>query len=76
MDITIIASAVRDLSIAEDARSRSMLKVANTGRAKTTVEGMVMMHVKNAINHSRKTANSLDQVTEALERLAVALGKV
>lgn len=81
--LATIADAVRELSSAEDAHAHSIRRVARASRGALTekaaahpVQDVIMNHAANALARSVGTAESLDQIAEALELLAASLQDV
>ena len=82
--LAAIAAVVRNFSALEDARTHLILKAARECRsgmaesvagdpASATVPGTVTTPIDSAVARSKGTAEVLDRVTEALERLAASL---
>ena len=81
--LAAIAAVVRNFSALEDARTHLIIKAARERRS--GVEGVtgdpataalpdaVTTHIDGAVARSKGTAELLDRVTEALERLAASL---
>ena len=82
--LAAIAAVVRNFSALEDARTHLILKAARERRsgmaesvtgdpAPPAVPGTVTTPIDSAVARSKGTAEILDRVTEALERLAASL---
>ena len=68
--IAIIADLMRTFSALEDKRAHLTLKAARERRGGTGVEAA---HTDTAVARSKGTAEALDRITEALERLGASL---
>ena len=82
--LAAIAAGVRTFSAVEDARTHLMVKAARERRSGTAEsatcdpelaasQGVVTTNIDGAVAQSKRTAEVLDRVTEALERLAASL---
>jgi len=82
--LAAMAAVVRTFSAFEDARTHSINKAArerHSGMAESVTrdpafpafQGIVTTHADSAAAQSKRTAEVLDRVTEALERLAASL---
>ncbi len=82
--LAAMAAVVRTFSALEDARTHSINKAARErhsdmaegvthDQALTALQSNVAMHMDSARARSKGTAELLDRVTEALERLAASL---
>jgi len=82
--LATIAAVVRNLSAFEDAQAHLIVKAARERRsgaaesaardpALTPSQGIAATHADSAVARSKRTAELLDRVTEALERLAASL---
>ncbi len=82
--LAAIAAVVRNLSAFEDAQAHLIVKAARERRSGTTEsaardpalmpsQGIAATHIDSAVARSKRTAELLDRVTEALERLAASL---
>lgn len=82
--LAAMAAAVRTFSALEDARTHSISKAARErhsdmaqgvthDQALTALQTSATMHRDSAVARSKGTAELLDRVTEALERLAASL---
>ena len=82
--LAAMAAVVRNFSALEDARTHLMVKAARERRsgmaedvagdpATTAFGGVKATHIDSAAARSKVTAELLDRVTEALERLAASL---
>ena len=82
--LAAMAATVRNLSAFEDARTHLITRAARERRSRmaesvtrdpgfTAFQGVVTTHADSAVAQSKKTAEVLDRVTEALERLAASL---
>ncbi len=81
--LAAIAAVVRNLSAFEDAQAHLIVKAARErrsgaegaarGPALASSQGIAATHVDSAVARSKRTAELLDRVTEALERLAASL---
>ncbi len=82
--LAAIAAVVRNFSALEDARTHLIIKAARERRsgaaegvtgdpASAAFPGAVTTHIDGAVARSKGTAELLDRVTEALERLAASL---
>ena len=82
--LAAIAAVVRNFSALEDARAHLILKAARERRsgvaggitgdpALTPPPGAVTTPIDSAVARSKGTAEILDRVTEALERLSASL---
>ena len=82
--LAAMAAVVRTFSAFEDARTHSTVKAAREhdsditegvthDQALTALRSSVTMHMDGAVARSKGTAEILDRVTEALERLAASL---
>jgi hypothetical protein len=78
------AAVVRTFSALEDARAHLIVKAGRERRsgatkdiahdpALTAFQGLVTTHIDSAVAQSKRTAEILDRVAEALERLAASL---
>lgn len=79
-----MAAVVRTFSALEDAQTHSINKAARKrhsdmaegvthDQALTALQSSMTMHMDSAMARSKGTAELLDRVTEALERLAASL---
>ena len=82
--LAAIAAGVRTFAALEDARTHLIVKAARERHSGTTgsvtrdperaaFQDIGTTNVDSAVAHSRRTAEVLDRVTEALERLAASL---
>ncbi len=82
--LAAIAAGVRTFSAVEDARTHLIVKAARERRSGTAesatvdpeltaFQGVATTSVDSAVAQSKRTAEVLDRVTEALERLAASL---
>ena len=79
--LVAMAATVRNLSAFEDARTHLITRAARERRSgmaedvtrDSAFQGSVTMHADSAVAQSKRTAEVLDRVTEALERLAASL---
>lgn len=79
--LAAMAATVRSFSAFEDARTHLITKAARERRSgiaesvarDLAFEGTATTHTDGAVAQSKRTAEVLDRVTEALERLAVSL---
>ena len=82
--LAAIAAGVRTFSAVEDARTHLIAKAArerHSGTAEsatcdpelTPSQGVVTTNIGSAVAQSKRTAEVLDRITEALERLAASL---
>ena len=82
--LAAIAAGVRTFSAVEDARTHLMVKAARERRSGmaesatcdpelTSFQGIATANIDGVVAQSKKTAEVLDRVTEALERLAALL---
>ena len=81
--LAAVATVVRNFSALEDARAHLLLKAAREGRtgvegaagdpAAAVLPGTVTTPIDAAVARSKRTAEILDRVTEALERLGASL---
>ena len=82
--LVAMAATVRNLSAFEDARTHLITRAARERRsgmaesvtrdpAFTAFQGSVTTHADSGVAQSKRTAEVLDRVTEALERLAASL---
>ncbi len=82
--LTAMAAVVRNFSALEDARTHFIVKAARERRsgvaegitcdpALTAFQESVTTHMDSIVARSKGTAEILDRVTEALERLAASL---
>jgi len=82
--LAAIAAGVRTFSAVEDARTHLIVKAARerrSGTAESTTgdpeltafQGVATTSIDSAVVQSKKTAEVLDRVIEALERLAASL---
>ncbi len=67
-----IAAVVRNLSAFEDAQAHLIVKAARDPESAPS-QGIAATHTDSAVARSKRTAELLDRVTEALERLAASL---
>jgi len=85
--LAAIAAVVRDFSALEDARTHLIVKAARERRREvakgtpcdpvlTAFQDSVTTHIDSTVARSKGTAEILDRVTEALERLAASLRDV
>lgn len=79
-DLVAIADITRSLSVAQDAHAHSIRKTvrerrdAGAGRLEADpVQSVVMAHAAEAVAQSKRLAESLDRVTEAVERMSASL---
>lgn len=82
--LAAIAAGVRTFAALEDARAHLIVKAARERRGGTAgsaacdpelaaFQDVATTSIDSALAHSRRTAEVLDRVTEALERLAASL---
>ena len=82
--LAAIAAGVRTFSALEDARTHLLVKAARerrSGTAESSIcdpeltafQGVATANIDGAVTQSKRTAEVLDRVTEALERLAASL---
>ena len=82
--LAAIAAGVRTFAALEDARTHLIVKDARERRSGTAgtaacdpewtaLQGVATTNADSALAHSRRTAEVLDRITEALERLAASL---
>lgn len=78
--LAAIADLVRDLSSLEDAHAHLIRRTARASRGTMTenaaadpIQDVMMNYAATALARSLETAEALDRVTEALERLAASL---
>jgi hypothetical protein len=79
--LATIAATVRNFSAFEDARTHLITKAARERRSGVAesvtcdpaFQGIVTTHIDSTAAQSKRTAEVLDRVTEALERLAASL---
>jgi len=78
-----IADLVRDLSSLEDAHAHLIRRTARASRGAMTenaaadpIQDVMINYAATALARSLETAEALDRVTEALERLAASLRDV
>ena len=82
--LAAMAAVVRTFSALEDARTHLTVKAARERRSDmaegvtcdpglTALQSSATMHMDSAVARSKGTAELLDRVTEALERLAASL---
>ena len=79
--LAAMAATVRNLSAFEDARTHLITRAARerySGMVESVTrdpafQGSVTTHADSAVPQSKRTAEVLDRVTEALERLAASL---
>ena len=80
--LAAIAAVVRNFSALEDARTHLIVKAARerrngvegvAGDPASAAPGTVATPIDSAVARSKRTAEILDRVTEALERLAASL---
>ena len=83
-NLAAIAAVVRNLSAFEDAQAHLLVKAAGERRsgmadgaardpALAPSQDTAATHIDSAVARSKRTAELLDRVTEALERLAASL---
>lgn len=79
-DLTAIADMTRNLSISQDAHAHSIRKTVRERRDVKArrpdvdpIQSVVMAHAAETVAQSKRLAESLDRVTEALERMAASL---